>query len=1002
MPLHAKYIMGLVFCAMVLLAQAQQPYFATRHYTTDHGLPSPEVYDILEDRQGYLWFSTDNGVSRFNGYSFENFGPKQGLQNNVVFFLQEDHIGRIWMPTLSGNVYYFERDTIKPFPYNHILQKYRNNYRQLGEFYVDKAGVFHVGLRGFGFITIQPDGQHQLLSDELPCGALIYEVEDHFINIYISCNRNTSETKSGKADNEQQQLQVTFLKDTIQKKIKVFNDKPGQYTGETVIKLKGGGYLCYRRAFLYLFDEHKHLIWAHAYPRPISFASQTPSGKIYISNDWERGIRVYDGVDAIKENQYLLLLDGNTVSHAIEDRFGGLWLATVNNAVFYAPNQSYVVYNKISGLSNEFVTAVTVKSKNEIFLGLRNGAVFNLDYQQKRLLELPSSGRTHEVFDLEYEPARNRLWKGATVLEYLENGKWNPANASFSHMNVANKKFNIYPESDLIIGASSGSVGFGLIRLSDGGYIFNTNLKPKLKARTLVAYQDFSGRILIGRIDGLFELTDNDLIRSSIFPMDFNYRVEDIAQLQDSTFVIGTKGGGVAFWKGHSFSQIGESEGLTSSMIENIHIDSAQNIWVGTLNGLNRIYWQEPNTYSIEQLTIADGLPSNEINDITSLGRDIWVATTRGLVRLPSEITIDTASSTPVLEQLLVNNRPISHSQSFVLPHHRNHFQLKYLTINYQLNGQIDYRYRLNPEKDWIHTQERNINLAALAPGNYEFEIQSKNEDGFWSNSARLAFTIRYPFWQTIWFWGLVALCLLGSAMVFYKIRLRQLEKEARLEREKVAVERQVIELKQAALRAQMNPHFIFNCLNSIQGFIASGDKSKATRYLARFAKLIRATLDATLEASIPLKTDVEILGNYLEMEQMRFKQKFEYQINIEEGIDQFEIEVPPLLVQPYVENSIVHGLVQSTKKGNLDITYERENGYLKVSVTDNGIGIFESKRQKSKQVLKQQPKGMSITRRRLELEDQESRNNKVKVEELRDISGKVLGTKVTLLISLA
>lgn len=995
-----------IFAVLILLmlvwsVQAQQPYFATKHYTTDHGLPSPEVYDILEDRRGYLWFSTDNGVSRFNGYAFENFGPKQGLQNNVVFFLQEDAQGRIWMPTLSGNVYYFEKDTIKPFPHNHILLQHRNQYRQIGDFYVDKNGVFYAGLRGLGIIIIQPSGEYQLMTDDLPCGAIIYEVDDHFLNVFVPCLRDSTEMQSMQSLQQQNRLNLYFLRGKEQQKVEVDNDLPGQLTGEAVIKLQDGQLLCYRRGFLYYFDQKKQLLWAYRYPWAISFLGQSKDGRLFISDARGKGIRAFENVEAIRQEKYTRYFNGNTVSHIWEDELGGIWFATIDNGVFYGPNQNYEVYNERSGLSNDYVTSVAARNESEVFIGLHNGDIFRLNLQNDQLQPLPSSGGGHEIFDLEYEAGRDRLWRGARNLEYLADGQWHQLSNRVTPLNAANKKFSIYPGTDLILGASSGSSGFALVRLSTAELFFYTNTKPKLKGRTLVTYQDFSGRIWVGRINGFFELVNDSLQRPANFPAAFNYRVEDIRQLRDSTFVIGTKGGGVTFWKDTLFFQLSDSDGLTASMIENIHVDAAQNIWVGTLNGLNHVRWEGPDHFSVEQLTIAHGLPSNEINDITSWKRNLWVATTRGLVRLPYKTTVDSQAKAPILEELLINNRPVALDSKLRLPYHKNHFQLHCLTINYKLNGQINYRYRLKPDNDWILTQERHINLAALAPGGYHFEIQSQNEDGFWSDSAELFFLIKPPFWQTIWFWGMVGLLLIGSGWYFYQFRMQQLRREAQLEREKVAIERQVIELKQSALRAQMNPHFIFNCLNSIQGYIAIGDKGKATRYLSRFAKLIRATLDATLESSITLKRDVEILENYLEMEQMRFKEKFDYQVVIGEDVDPFEIEVPPLLVQPYVENAIVHGLVEPVKAGSVAVTYERENGHLKVSVTDNGIGILESKRRKSKQAVKQKSRGMSITRRRLELLDQATRNNKVIAEELKNKSGEVLGTRVTLRIRL-
>ena len=998
--LSISFILSFLMLAGVI--QAQQPSFATRHLSTDQGLPSPEVYDILKDRQGYLWFSTDNGVSRFNGYSFENFGPKQGLLNNVVFFMEEDHAGRIWMPTLSGNVYYFEKDTIYPFAHNHLLQSIKDKYRQLEHFHVDKQGVFHVVLNGLGIMSIWPDGTYKLVSEDVPCGALIFEIEDKFLNVFIPCNRNKEETALGRRQRVTKELRFVFYRDGVQKEHLLFNDQPGEFTGETLIKLRDGRLLGYKRGVIYLFDQDKELIWFQKYPRSISFFAQSRNGSIYISDDRGRGIRLYKSVEAIRQNEFTRLLDGNTVSHVLEVGENELWFSTVNNGVFYVPNQQYEVYNQASGLSDEYVNSIAVKNKSELFLGLHNGDVFRLNSESEALTQFPNDSDGTEVFDLKYERGRDRLWKGSRRLSYWDADHWADVINPYSNINAANKRFNLYPETDLITGASSGSSGFGFVQLSNAKILFHTHNRPALRGRTLATFQDKSGRIWIGRINGFFQYKDSSLVRPPTFPDFFNFRVEDIAQLKDSTIVIGSKGGGVAFWKDTTFFQITESDGLTSSMVENIHIDAGQNIWVGTLNGLNRITMKANGDFSIERRTIADGLPSNEINDVDSWGKDIWVATTKGLVHVPLKTGVSQRNKAPILEEVYINEEVVSIDSPLVLPYFKNHFRIKCLTLNYKLNGKINYRYRLSLDEDWITTQERNINLAALAPGQYEFEIESQNEDGIWSEPARFTFVIRPPVWQTFWFWSLVALFLIGGGLLFYKNRVQQLKKEAQYEKEKVAVERQVLELKQSALRAQMNPHFIFNCLNSIQGFIATGDKKKATRYLAKFAKLIRATLDATLKSSIALKTDMDILENYLEMEQMRFKHKFDYQISVAETISLFDIEIPPLLVQPYVENAIIHGLVEPVEEGKLIIHYEQENGHLKVSVLDNGIGILESKRRKSKQAVKRKPRGMSITRRRLELLDSKvDKNNKVAVEEVKGDDGSVIGTKVTLRIKL-
>ncbi|MDZ4751300.1 MAG: histidine kinase [Flavobacteriales bacterium] len=204
-----------------------------------------------------------------------------------------------------------------------------------------------------------------------------------------------------------------------------------------------------------------------------------------------------------------------------------------------------------------------------------------------------------------------------------------------------------------------------------------------------------------------------------------------------------------------------------------------------------------------------------------------------------------------------------------------------------------------------------------------------------------------------------------------------------------------ISELERSALQSQMNPHFIFNSLNSIQSYIANNENEKASRYLAKFSRLVRATLNNSRSGKITLEEEIEAVTHYLELEKMRFKEKFDYDITVDEDIMSSELQLPPMLIQPYLENAIIHGLAQTRSKGRISLYYLLIGNYLVVTVTDNGIGIEQSKKLKEGNKSLHKSVGMTITQKRLEMLDEGNNDNKVKIEEVKDRKGEVLGTKV-------
>jgi LytS/YehU family sensor histidine kinase len=245
------------------------------------------------------------------------------------------------------------------------------------------------------------------------------------------------------------------------------------------------------------------------------------------------------------------------------------------------------------------------------------------------------------------------------------------------------------------------------------------------------------------------------------------------------------------------------------------------------------------------------------------------------------------------------------------------------------------------------------------------------------------------PFWQQVEF--LWALLLLLAIAIYFVFRF-----SVNRSRKNAVIEAKLAHLERSALQAQMNPHFIFNSLNSIQSYIANNENHKANRFLAKFSRLIRSMLNHSRSQKVTLHEEIESLRLYLELEKMRFKDKFEYDIVIDEDIDPSDIELPPLLIQPYLENAIIHGLAQKRSMGKINLFYIMDGNYLLATVTDNGVGYETSKAQKTTgQASLHKSVGMTVTQKRLEMLDEGNRDRKVHIKEVKDRFGEVLGTKV-------
>jgi hypothetical protein len=334
-------------------------------------------------------------------------------------------------------------------------------------------------------------------------------------------------------------------------------------------------------------------------------------------------------------------------------------------------------------------------------------------------------------------------------------------------------------------------------------------------------------------------------------------------------------------------------------------------------------------------------------------------------------------------------------SKDCSLPNSLNSLSFSYVAITYQSLAKIQYQYRLLGLDDkWITTKSTEIVFPFLPANNYELQVRTINDLGLPSSIViTKSFTIMKPYWQTFWFNFILLVLLLGMAYTFYRRRIKRIELDNLTQQE-------INQYRQQALSKQMNPHFLFNSLNSIQYYIVKNDKVSSSRYLSKFATLMRMILNNSQHQAISLNDELSALKLYLELEAMRFKEHFEYSIEIDPVIDQVSTFIPPFIIQPFIENSIWHGLMNREGKGLLKIKLTYKEQSISCIVEDNGIGRKKSNEIQENSHLERPSRGIAITETRLRLFDVNKTTTKpIIYTDLYNENGEALGTYVEIII---
>lgn len=943
------------------------------------GLPSNTIYNILQDEHGYIWISHDKGLSRYNGQRVKNYAS-QMLQSRGISNLNEDKFGKIWCQNFSGEIFYttengLTKDTLSLSKGNIIpFQIYEGT-----KLVSIRDNHIHVQDIVSGSVSQLKSGNHIFTpSNILVKGNKIYAMVDNGESIV--------RFSSLKQD-------VIWKLPTIIKPFIFESNDKNLYLIPKNASEKAG-----------VLDEKTGNLTL----KNLGFTGIVQNVKIIGTEIWissTEGAYKYD-LNLNPLHNGVPYFPKCNISKIIQDKEGILWISTLNMGVLIVPDFSV---ERINIGSNNITTTTYFSAINKIILGTSENTVLELDPILKTTRLLKQLGTRNEVLHVYNDVANDRIWIASDKMYSLKGGVNSIEYAMTVPMKdiafIGNEYYALAtPEGIVLIRTIGDSKDQSMATMLTGKpipWLNNRQLLPGSEGRAKAVLWDAVNNTLYGaNYKGLFSWTKGGKQTKITYKNEIIFASDLL--LKGSKVFVGTYSGKLYVLEdGKIIKVIDNFKGLTGLSITKLR-QFGDDIWILFENSLVRynIYTEKYTVYNA-----TDGLPNAEIKDVSVADGVIYLATREGLVTFNERKKNIGQQPTLLIEDFAVNHITKPNIGELIsLGTNENNLEITLAVLSYRNNDNFKILYRIN-DKDWMPLSTgRVLHLVGLAPGSYQVHFKAISSDGSEVPATKvLKFRIAAPVYARWWFILLILLFI--SALVFYFMRFRiyELKKEAEFKSARERLERELQISTLASIKSQMNPHFVFNALNTVQSFIFTNDRDNATDYLSKFSELTRMILDMSNKEKITLSEEIKGLTLYLDLEKRRFEDTIEYNIIVNENINPDMVQIPSMLIQPYVENAIKHGLLHKRGDRKLRIEFLREENAVIAFIDDNGIGRKKSQELKAMKPSSHKSFASEANSKRLQLLNQ-GRKNTVDIEYLDKIDsyGNSLGTMVVLAIPLS
>jgi ligand-binding sensor domain-containing protein len=982
-----------VYILLILcIVKSSGQEYSYRHYDINDGLVGNQVYHAVLDRENFLWFCTETGVSRFDGTHFKNFTTADGLPDNEILKMFVDSRGRVWMMPFKNDICYYSKGKIHNTKNDTVLSRLAltANISSISE----NAGGDIVLLDNTGIIILRSNGKISRfggLNNQSPplytfIGAGAGPQGDFFL--YLGDNINPAAANRFL-------FRLKILPDTF-----LIQREPGMAafeggtTNDVYISnnfLINPGYTNDNKVKqLDIYNNRFKETIKMPVANGLNWISLLTDTVIYFNTT--TGVSEYNCRKKAFTTRYL---EGQNISNTLKDSEGNLWFTTPGNGVWRLYSRDINTIALSDSIWPKQVFSISGHN-NKIIAGSNGERVYLFDI---------ATGKNGNYFTL-----RNSLIKkclkiipyGKYVYYLTEDGIFS-TNLSFGDIQDVTSNLTVSmtcKDMDLFPGTGE-AVNIILATHSIVMLIKKAGVKTQVSriyAGRSTSVCRAGSRVYIGTLAGLkySDSAGNITELATLHPLLAN-RITKLLYAKNKLW-IGTNDNGLVCFDGEKVvKNISVKEGLTGNIIRALYA-GGDYLWVGTDRGLNKISIADTACPVVMRYTAADGLSSDMIHAVYVNNGNVYAGTPGGITFFDeTKISNSTRCDLRILGITVSGVVYQYDSSALLLSHKNNNIRFDFVGISYKSAGDIVYSYKLSGiDDDWKTTRENFLQYPTLPSGSYELLLQAVNKFGVKSEIAAVKFEIAKTIAEENWFRLVVLAAALGLTWWLASLRTKRIR---RRDREKMETSARIAELEQQALKAQMNPHFIFNCLNSIQHYVMDKDVAGANKFITGFSRLIRQTLENSSKQLISVEEEEAFLNTYLALEKNRFEDKFDYRICIDEKIQKDEFFLPPMLLQPFIENSIRHGIrLKQNGRGLIEINISLSINHIICTIIDNGAGRDAALASRSNQHIEYQSRGMQLTGQRIELLNKDTGQDiSLNVEDLVADNGAAAGTKVTI-----
>lgn len=973
---------------------AQLPDFNVQVLNESNGIKTADIYRIIKDKKGFLWIQSSRHLQRFDGQNVKRIETNGEDLHDIAV----DSSGTIYTTTESGILRYvndtkgFEQMRItgrrvKPDNKLNKLQVtpdnriWANSTKGLYSYVPGEEAFKHYPLPGlenhrFYRRVFNRKGYYLFVSDT----DTVFTVDTRTKAVRtvpfpgVRSIVPFSEDVAWITNNLLQNFEVNFRTKSV---TRISGLPLAELT--SVTHLLGKNYLVNTTKGCYKFDES-----SRSFSKAVLYSSgnELPNDENYtdyFDSDGTFWLLCQEGIVFFRPLEHNMgWLRGvknagrewnNNIRCVTEDQNGNLWLGTVEG--FYRLSLA-------DGKVKSYLSGVKAHR------GLHFPAVRSLAHDGRNLIVAPEKGEP-VIFDPVAESFRPLKYPPGITGAALRKKMQNELIAAI---------YRMHHGDHLIVGEETCYV------VEKDTYLVGERYFPEAYHNIQTVIEEPGGNFWMGSYRGLLYVNKNFKTVYNDVSFTPSILVTSLVMQNDSTIWCGSVGLYEVIRSNKSLKRKLIFPQLRNQRVSMLYRDKTGKTWIGADDGL---YRYDHLSQKLEWFDVWDNIQNKRFN-LNALKESrngyVFIGGYNGLNYFkPEEIK-------PIKEKLNVSISNVRVNQDdtmyllrpapLELNWKENSVEFQYLTTYYRNPQKLTYRYRMiGLDSSWsLNGRNNKVRFSSLSPGSYTFTVAASLDGVNWDETANpFSFVILPPVWRRAWFIGLSILVIGGVGYILFRSRIQAIRRQT-------AMRERVSEIEMRALRAQMNPHFIFNCLNSINRYIVKSDNATASLYLTRFSKLIRLILENSNSKKVLLSNELEALRLYIEMEGIRFDNKFSCEISLADDVFADSIEVPSLIIQPYVENAIWHGLLHKETNGKLLIKVSMlDETVLQCVVEDNGVGREKAREFKSKSATSKKSMGMKLTEDRIAILNQYAQTNaSVEIIDLMD-ENQAAGTKVIIRI---